>query len=78
MQVMGMGGAPRWLEISEATQYARLGRTKLMRLIADGEIRATKRPVGGWIVDRISIDEYNSGGHQEALLMADIAERIGL
>lgn len=77
MGAMG-AGAPRWLKISEATKYARLGRTMLMRLIADGEIRATKRPVGGWIVDRYSLDEYNSGGHQEAVLLADIAERIGL
>ena len=66
----------RWLKIEEACKYAKLSRPVIMELITDGEIRARHRPKGGWIVDRLSIDEYNLG-HEEALYQ-DIAKRCGL
>jgi hypothetical protein len=66
----------RWLKIDEACRYAKLSRPILMELIGTGEIRARLRPKGGWIVDRLSIDEYNAG-HEEGLYL-DIAKRCGL
>lgn len=50
-----------------------------MECINSGFIRAKKRKIGGWIVDRISIDEYNSidGGQDEALF-DDFAKRAAL
>lgn len=67
----------RWLSIKRACLYAGMSRNSLMQCINESRIRARHRPVGGWIVDRLSIDEYNSG-EAEADLYADLAGRVGL
>ena len=64
----------RWLKVSDAASYAGMSRNTLFDCIANGEIKAKKRPKGGWIVDRMSIDEYNSSGSDDALF-ADFAKR---
>ena len=69
---------PRWMKIKQATKYAGLSRNSLMRLIEAEQIRARKRPVGGWVVDRASIDEYNAGSGEEDALFNDLARRAGL
>ena len=66
----------RWLRMREACQYAKLSRTNLAYLLETGEIRGRKRPVGGWIVDRRSIDEYNAGADERAV--QDAIRRAGL
>lgn len=51
----------RWLTVKEACAYAKMSRETLMQAVNLGEIRGRKRPIGGWIIDRESIDEYNAG-----------------
>jgi predicted site-specific integrase-resolvase len=67
----------RWLKIRAATEYAGLSRNTLMCLIDSGHIKARKRPVGGWIVDRRSIDDYNNGSEDEEFLFNDLMTRVG-
>ena len=67
----------RWLKIPRACRYAKISKNTLMNCILSGDIRAKKRGKGGWIVDRLSIDEYN-GRNAEELLYNDIARRAGL
>ncbi len=69
---------PRWLKIRQAVEYAGMSRNSLMRLIEADSIKARKRPVGGWVVDRTSIDEYNAGSGEEDALFNDLARRAGL
>ena len=69
--------AGRWLKIPQACKYAKMSKNTLMDCIISGDIRATKRKKGGWIVDRLSIDEYNSSGIEEALYN-DLAQRVNL
>jgi hypothetical protein len=66
----------RWLKISDACRYAKLSRGNLTALLNSGEIRGRLRPIGGWIVDRRSIDEYNAGGEDRAV--EDLIRRAGL
>jgi hypothetical protein len=67
----------RWLKIEEACSYAKMSRNTLMKCIDNGDIKGKKRKKGGWIIDRLSIDEYN-GSVTEDALFADIARRAGL
>lgn len=69
--------AGRWLKIPQACTYAKISKNTLMDCIISGDIRATKRKKGGWIVDRLSIDEYNSHRIEETLYK-DIAQRVDL
>ena len=69
--------AGRWLKIPQACVYAKISKNTLMDCIISGDIRAIKRKKGGWIVDRLSIDEYNSHRIEEALYK-DIAQRVDL
>ena len=56
----------------------RASKNTLMDMIAEGQIRAHKRP-GKWIVDRESIDEfYKSGSGNDEALFQDFAKRAGL
>lgn len=66
----------RWMKVREACKYAKLSRGNIVALIEAGEIRGRYRPVGGWIVDRRSIDEYNAGGEDRAY--EDLKRRCGL
>jgi excisionase family DNA binding protein len=46
-----------WFSYSEAQRYSGLGRTKLWKLISDGEVEAAK--VGKAVrINRTSLDEY--------------------
>lgn len=67
----------RWLTVRRAALYAGMSTNSMRQAISEGRIRATKRPVGGWIVDRLSIDEYNSGAAEDELYR-DVARRAGL
>lgn len=67
----------RWLKIPEACLYARMSKNTLMECINNNEINAKKRKKGGWVVDRLSIDRYNSC-NDEDVLFNDIAKRAGL
>ena len=71
----------RWLDIDQACEYAKMGRTTLLKALRDGHIGGRKRELGGWIVDRRTIDAYNAGcdaaGSDEALFN-DLAGRAGL
>ena len=69
--------AGRWLKIPQACSYAKMSKNTLMECIFCGDIKATKRKKGGWVVDRYSIDEYN-GHNDEENLYNDIAGRITL
>jgi len=53
--------AARWIKLKEATQYASIGKARLISLAVSGVIRGAQDPDskrGDWIFDRISIDEY--------------------
>lgn len=65
-----------WLPIVDACHYAGLSKNTLMACIKAGDIKAKKRPIGGWIVDRRSIDAYNQGEDEAAA--EDVARRLGL
>ena len=68
----------RWLSVRRAAAYAGMSANSMRQAISEGRVRATKRPIGGWIVDRLSIDEYNSGPEGENDLYRDVARRAGL
>jgi hypothetical protein len=53
--------AVRWIKLKEATQYASIGKARLINLVVNGIIRGAQDPDskrGDWIFDRLSIDEY--------------------
>ncbi len=53
--------APRWIRLKEATQYAAIGKKRLIGLAMSGEIRGAKDANNkrqDWIFDRLSIDAY--------------------
>ena len=52
---------PRWIKLKEATNYAAIGKARLISLAVAGVIRGAQDPDskrGDWIFDRLSIDEY--------------------
>jgi len=52
---------PRWIKLKEATDYASIGKARLIKLAVSGVVRGAQDPDskrGDWIFDRISIDEY--------------------
>ena len=71
----------RFLRDSLLIQFApisnQMSRNILMQCIEAGDISARKRPRGGWIVDRVSIDEYNSCKEDDALFN-DLKQRVKL
>ena len=51
---------PRWLKINEASDYSKIGRDELKRLVKSGVIRGYQRGRRqDFIVDRHSLDEYH-------------------
>ena len=53
--------AARWIKLKEATQYASIGKARLINLAVSGVIRGaqdTDSKRGDWIFDRSSIDAY--------------------
>ena len=53
--------AARWIKLKEATQYASMGKARLINLALIGVIRGVQDPDskrGDWIFDRLSIDHY--------------------
>ena len=51
----------RWIKLKEATQYASIGKARLINLAVSGVIRGAQDPDskrGDWIFDRYSIDAY--------------------
>jgi predicted site-specific integrase-resolvase len=70
---------PRWLKMKPACEYSAMSEKTLMRHIVAGEIYATKRRGGVWIVDRESIDEfYLSERKNENQKFVDFTRRAGL
>lgn len=65
-----------WLPLADACHYAAMSRNTLMACIRAGEIKARKRPIGGWVVDRRSIDAYNED--DDGAAADDVARRLGL
>ncbi len=66
----------RWLRLKEATQYAAIGKARLIDLAVSGVIRGAKDPDSkrrDWIFDRLSIDEY-----REAQMLVDNLEQKAL
>jgi hypothetical protein len=58
--VVAKTSAVRWMKIKEACSYANLSKPIIeKKCIKAGAIKAKKRPIGGWVVDRLSVDEYN-------------------
>ena len=66
----------RWLSLTEACAYAKMGRAIMLQAIHDGLISGRKRQPGGWIVDRLSIDAYNSGAVMDDHLFEKIEGRL--
>ena len=74
----------RWIKLKEATQYASIGKARLISLAVSGVIRGAQDPDskrGDWIFDRLSIDEYRDAqmshvGIQEKALAILHGERI--
>lgn len=51
----------RWLKLKEAMQYSCVGKAALLRLVAEGKVKACKDSDGktaAWIFDRYSIDAW--------------------
>jgi hypothetical protein len=51
----------RWLKLSEAAAYSRIGKHRLIQLAESGKIHGFQDPDSGrhdWIFDRESIDMY--------------------
>ena len=51
----------RWIKLIEATQYGKIGKSRLINLAISGVIRGTQDPDSkrkDWIFDRLSIDAY--------------------
>jgi hypothetical protein len=57
--VVAKTATDRWMKIKDACSYANLSKPIIEKCIKAGAIKAKKRPIGGWVVDRLSIDEYN-------------------
>jgi len=71
----------RWLDLGQACEYAKMGRTTLLKALKHGDIKGRRRGKGGWIVDRRSIDAYNAGtdiAGSDEKLFNDVAGRADL
>ena len=52
---------PRWIRLKEATQYAKIGKKRLIDLAQSGVIKGAQDQDNkryDWIFDRLSIDAY--------------------
>jgi hypothetical protein len=57
---------PRWLRMSQAVQYAGVGKTEMLKLLRSGDISGYQRnDRGDWIVDKESIDTYHMVNMQD-------------
>jgi hypothetical protein len=57
---------PRWLRMSQAVQYAGVGKTEMLKLLRSGDIAGYQRNErGDWIVDKESIDAYHMVNMQD-------------
>jgi hypothetical protein len=74
-RILVYGVAPRWLPLSAACFYGGIGEKKMLKHIEAGEIDGSLDD-GKWLIDRLSIDEYNSRGKRQVEnILATIAQK---